>query len=150
MGKSGKKMFIGQYEHSIDYKGRIAIPSKFRKIFKKDAIITKGLDGCLFLFDREKWEKMAKSISELPLGKSSGRMYARLMLSSATDVEFDNQGRINVPTFLKSYARLSDKVVVTGLYDRVEIWNKQAWTKTIKKVDIDAGKIAEELSEIGI
>jgi len=150
VGKSGEKMFIGQFEHSIDEKNRIAIPSKFRGLFQGEVIITKGLDGCLFLFPKTKWEQMATGIGQLPTTKSSARLYARLLLASASREKFDNQGRIVIPVFLRKYAKLKDKVIVTGLYDRVELWDKKAWEQIEEKVDKDAGRIAEELSELGI
>ncbi len=150
MGKSGEKMFIGQFEHSIDTKSRIAIPSRFRKGFQEGIVITKGLDGCLFLFSKTRWQKMADSIGQLPTTKSSARLYARLLLASAVAEKFDKQGRVVVPGFLKRYAGLKGKVVVTGLYDRVEVWDKKIWEKLEEKVDKDAGKIAEELSGLGI
>jgi MraZ protein len=150
VGKSGEKMFIGQFEHSIDAKGRVAIPSKFRRDFQGGVVITKGLDGCLFLFSKARWQKMADSIGQLPTTKSSARLYARLLLASAVAEKFDNQGRVIIPGFLKKYADLKNKVVVTGLYDRVEIWDKKAWGKLEDRVDKDAGKIAEELSDLGI
>lgn len=150
MGKSGEKMFIGQFEHSIDTKSRIAIPSRFRKDFQEGVVLTKGLDGCLFLFSKTRWQKMADSIGQLPTTKSSARLYARLLLASAVAEKFDKQGRVVVPRFLKRYAGLKSKVVVTGLYDRVEVWDKKIWEKLEEKVDKDAGKIAEELSGLGI
>lgn len=143
-------MFVGQYEHAIDQKGRVAIPAKFRRVFKREAVATKGLDGCLFVFTREKWQKMATSIGQLPVSKSSARLYARLILAGAAEAEFDNQGRILLPAYLRSYAGLENQVVVIGLYDRVEIWDKKKWTKMIGKVEDEAGKIAEDLSELGV
>jgi len=143
-------MFIGQFEHSIDAKNRIAIPSKYRRIFEGEVIITKGLDGCLFLFTKEKWEKMASGIGQLPTTKSSARLYARLVLASATEEKFDKQGRVVIQGFLKKYAQLKEKVVITGLYDRVEIWDKKVWRETVEKADQNAGKVVEELSELGI
>ena len=143
-------MFVGQYEHAIDQKGRVAIPAKFRRVFKREAVVTKGLDGCLFVFAREKWQKMATSIGQLPVSKASARLYARLILAGASEVEFDNQGRILLPAYLRSYGGLENQVVVIGLYDRVEIWDKKKWAKMIGKVEDEAGKIAEDLSELGV
>lgn len=143
-------MFIGQYEHSVDAKGRLAIPAKFRQALKTGAVITKGLDGCLFVFAREKWQRMAESIGKLPVSKSSARFYARLILASASDAEFDNQGRIVLPAYLREYAKLTRSAIVTGLYDRVEIWSKTNWGKVSEKVDKEAGKIVEELSDLGV
>ncbi len=143
-------MFVGQFEHSIDSKNRIAIPSKFRRLFQGEVFITKGLDGCLFLFPKTRWQKMADSIGQLPTTKSSARSYARLLLASAIAAPFDSQGRIIIPNFLKKYAKLKSKAIITGLYDRVEIWDREIWKAVEKNVDKDAGKIAEELSELGI
>ncbi|MCX6809335.1 MAG: division/cell wall cluster transcriptional repressor MraZ [Candidatus Berkelbacteria bacterium] len=143
-------MFIGQYEHAIDEKGRVAVPAKFRKFIKNEAVITKGLDGCLFLFTAEKWQKMAQSIGQLPVSKSSARLYARLILAGASDVEFDKQGRIILPTYLRKYAGIKRQVIITGLYDRIEIWDKKSWVKQISQVEGEAGEIAEDLSELGI
>lgn len=152
VGKSGEnnKMFIGQYEHSVDEKGRLAIPAKFRRVFKDGAVITKGLDGCLFVFTREKWSKMAESIGQLPETRSSARVYSRLILASAVDGEFDNQGRILLPNYLRDYAKIKKKGIVAGIYDRVEIWSEENWKKEMSKIDKEAGKVVEELSEIGI
>lgn len=153
MGKSGEyknKMFIGQYEHAVDEKGRIAIPAKFRSVFKSGAIITKGLDGCLFVFTKEKWNKMAENIGRLPETKSSARVYSRLILASAVEGEFDNQGRVLIPSYLREYAKLRKKGIVAGIYDRVEIWSEESWKKEMSKIDIEAGKVVEELSEIGV
>jgi len=154
VGKSGEntksKMFIGQFEHAIDQKGRIAVPFKFRRSIASGAVITKGLDGCLFLFTREKWQKMAQSIGQLPLTKSSARLYARLILAGASDVEFDKQGRIIMPQYLREYANIGKNAIVVGVYDRVEIWNKSKWKRAIEKVENKAGEIAEELSELGV
>lgn len=143
-------MFTGQYEHSLDEKNRIAIPSKLRASFKEGVVITKGLDGCLFLFTKNKWQKMATSIGQLPTTKSSARLYARLLLASAVETNFDKQGRIIIPAYLAEYANISLKGVIIGLYDRVEIWDKKKWDTLSQKVDKEAGKIAEELSELGI
>jgi len=143
-------MFIGQYEHAIDAKGRLAVPAKFRKAITQGAVITKGLDGCIFVFEAVKWRKMAQGISELPLTRTSARLYARLILAGATDVEFDKQGRIVLPSYLREYAKLKTNAIVVGVYDRVEIWNKSAWVKAIAKVEDRAGEIAEELSDLGV
>lgn len=143
-------MFIGQYEHSIDAKGRIAVPSKFRHAITGGAVITKGLDGCVFVFPAEKWRKMAQNIGQLPLTRSSARLYSRLILSGATEVEFDKQGRIVLPSYLREFANLKSHAIVIGVYDRVEIWNKAQWKKAISKVEDKAGEIAEQLSDLGI
>ena len=148
MGKSGEnKMFIGQYEHSVDQKGRLAIPSKFRKNLSDGAVVTKGLDGCLFLFSRAKWQEMAENIGQLPETKSSARLYSRLILAGASEAEFDNQGRVLIPAYLRKYAGVKSSVVVAGVYDRIEIWSKAVWDKYIEKNEKEAAEIVESLSE---
>lgn len=150
--KSGElsNMFIGQYQHSIDEKGRLAFPAKFRKELSEGAVVTKGLDGCLFVFSRKKFIQMAENISRLPYTKSSARLYSRLILASACDLEFDKQGRVILPAFLRDYAKLKTEAIVGGLYDRVEIWSKKSWKDLSQIADKDAGEIVEELSEIDI
>ena len=143
-------MFIGQFGHTIDEKNRVAIPARFRKALKSSAVITKGLDGCLFLFSREKFDKMARSIGELPLAKSSARLYGRLMLASAAEVNFDNQGRIVLPAYLKEFAKISKDSLILGIYDRIEIWDKKSWQDVSVKTDKKAEVIIEDLSELGI
>ena len=140
-------MFIGQYEHSIDEKSRLAFPAKFRRKFAGGAVITKGLDGCLFVFAKDKWQKMAENIGQLPYTKASARVFARLILASAVETDFDNQGRVLLTGYLKQYAGLKRKAIVAGLYDRVEIWSEEKWKGEIAKVDKDAGRAVEELSE---
>ena len=121
-------MFIGEYTYSIDDKKRLAVPPKFRKQLKKGGVITRGLDNCLFLYSYEEWEKLAKKLSEMPLSRADARGFSRIMLSGAMEVDFDNLGRILVPDYLKDYARLKKKVVVAGLYSRIEIWDEDIWT----------------------
>lgn len=150
MGKSGEKMFIGQFEHSVDQKGRIAIPSKFRKLLSEGAVITKGLDSCLFLFPKEKWLKLAKDIGQLPETKSSARVYSRLILAGASEAEFDRQGRILVPSYLRKYAKIKSPVIIAGIYDRVEIWSSIAWEKYLEKNEAKATEIVENLSDVEI
>jgi len=141
-------MFIGQYQHSIDEKGRLAIPAKFRRELSGEAVVTKGLDGCLFVFTKAKFGKMAVSVSKLPYVSSSARSHARLILAGAQDVEFDKQGRAIIPQYLREYAGLKTHAVVAGLYDRIEIWSSSAWKKENESVEAKAGEIAEKLSSI--
>lgn len=143
-------MFIGQFEHSIDEKNRIAIPAKFRRELKGGAIISKGLDGCLFMFPKAKFTQMAQSIGSLPLSKSSARLYARLMLASAEEVDFDNQGRIVLPGYLRRFGNFKKSAEVIGIYDRVEIWAKETWEKESGRTDKRAEDLIEDLSELGV
>jgi len=143
-------MFIGEYTYSIDDKKRLAIPPKFRQRLKKGGVITRGLDNCLFLYSGDEWEKLAKKLSEMPLSRADARGFARIMLSGAMEVEFDNLGRILVPDYLKDYAKLKKKAVVAGLYNRVEIWDEDEWKAYKEKTEKDAGDIAERLNELGV
>jgi MraZ protein len=150
VGKSGEKMFIGQFEHAVDQKGRLAIPSRFRKALKEGAILTKGLDGCLFLFPKEKWTKIASSIGHLPETKSSARLYGRLILAGASECEFDSQGRILLPQYLRKYSSIAKFVIITGLYDRIEIWSKGSWDRYVEKNEAKAAEVVEEISSLEI
>lgn len=143
-------MFIGQFEHSVDEKGRVAFPAKFRRGLQSGAVVTKGLDGCLFVFPKTKFIAMAEHISQLPYTKSSARVYSRLILSNACEVEFDKQGRALLPSYLREYAKIASNAVITGLFDRIEIWSKQNWSELGKKVDKEAGEIVEQLSDLEI
>ena len=122
-------MFIGEYRHTIDEKGRLAIPIKFRTDLAKGAVVTRGLDNCLFLYSIEEWQKLADKLSKLPISKANTRAFSRLMLAGAMDVELDKQGRVIVPDYLRKYAGMKKNVVVAGLYNRLEIWDEEDWEK---------------------
>jgi MraZ protein len=107
-------MFIGEYNHSLDDKGRIAIPAKFRSALKTGAVVTKGLDNCLFLYTKKEWSKIAERMANLPFNKANDRALARHFLAGAMDVEFDGQGRIMLPEYLRTFATLNKKVVIAG------------------------------------
>ncbi|MEK7590373.1 MAG: division/cell wall cluster transcriptional repressor MraZ, partial [Patescibacteria group bacterium] len=142
-------MFIGEYKHNIDEKGRIAVPAKFRKQLK-GAIITRGLDRCLFVFNKIEWQELAKKLIALPLAQANSRAFVRLMLAGAMEAPLDGQGRILVPEYLKQYAALKKQAVVTGLYNRIEIWDEIEWQKYKSKTEASSDDIAEKLSELGI
>ena len=143
-------MFTGEYKYSIDEKKRLAIPPKFRQILGRQAMITRGLDKCLFLYSAKEWGTLAKKISKLPLAQSDARSFARLMLGGAMEVAFDSLGRILIPDYLKNYAVLKKKVIFVGLYDRIEIWDELEFQKYKKKTEMAADDIAERLKELGI
>jgi len=143
-------MFIGEYTYSIDAKKRLALPPKFRKSLGEQAVITRGLDQCLFLYTMTEWEKLAEKLSSLPLSQSDARGFSRLMLAGAMDVNIDNLGRILMPDYLKDYASLKKKVVVAGLYNRVEIWDETKWNQYKEKTEKEVGDIAERLKELGV
>ncbi|MDZ7611499.1 MAG: division/cell wall cluster transcriptional repressor MraZ [Candidatus Moranbacteria bacterium] len=143
-------MFIGEYQHSIDAKKRLAMPSKFRRNFKNKAVVTRGLDNCLFVYPMKEWEKIAEKLGNMPVGESATRSFVRLMLAGAVDVELDSQGRVLVPDYLKKYAGLNKEVVIAGLYNRLEIWDKKNWEKYKESAEKNQDKIAEELGKLGI
>ncbi|MCK4354935.1 division/cell wall cluster transcriptional repressor MraZ [Candidatus Parcubacteria bacterium] len=143
-------MFIGEYTYSIDEKKRLAIPAKFRGLLGKKAVITRGLDNCLFLYPMKEWEKLAGKLSKLPLSQADARGFARLMLIGAMDVNIDNLGRILVPDYLKKYGGLNKKVVIAGVFDRIEIWDSKKWDEYKAKTEAGMGDIAERLGELGV
>ncbi len=143
-------MFLGEYKYSIDDKKRLAIPAKFRQTLGKKAIITRGLDNCLFLYPSREWEKLAKKLSQLPLSQADARGFARIMLAGAMEVNLDRLGRILVPDYLKKYASLQKKVVIAGLYNRIEVWDEKKWALYKEKIEKEAGDIAERLKELGV
>ena len=143
-------MLLGEYKHNLDSKGRMAIPAKFRDKLTAGAIITRGLDNCLFLFTHAEWEVLAGKLIALPLAQANSRAFVRLMLSGAMDVALDTQGRILIPDYLRHFAGLKKEAVVTGLYNRIEVWDSDAWTRYKQKTESASDEIAEKLSELGI
>lgn len=143
-------MFLGEYSYSLDEKKRLGIPPKFRQLLKQKAVITRGLDQCLFLFPAKEWQELAEKLSKLPLGQADARGFARLMLTGAMEVSFDALGRILVPDYLKTYADLGKKVVVAGVFNRIEIWDENKWQDYKEKTEKEVGNIAERLKELGV
>ncbi|MBN2884888.1 division/cell wall cluster transcriptional repressor MraZ [Patescibacteria group bacterium] len=143
-------MFIGEYNHNLDDKGRLAIPAKFRLILKKGAVVTKGLDNCLFLYSKEQFEKIAKKFAALPISQAKARAFSRHMLAGAMDVDFDNQGRVTLPEYLRKFSGLKKGVIIAGLYNHLEIWDEAAWNKYKQTAEENSNSIAEELGDLGI
>ncbi len=143
-------MFIGEYNYKLDQKKRLSIPAKFRLGLGKKAIITKGLDNCLFLYPIKEWGILAKKLSELPLAQSDARGFVRIMLAGAMEVSLDRLGRILIPDYLKKYAALSKDVIIAGLYNRIEIWEEKKWNLYKQRTEKEAGDMAERLKELGI
>ena len=142
--------FIGEYQHHLDEKGRMAIPAKFRPRLGKGAVVTRGLDRCLFLFPKTEWQDLAKKLITLPLTSANSRAFVRLMLAGASAVDIDSQGRILIPEYLRCYANLTKQAIVTGLYSRVEIWDEMAWKRYKARTEANSEQIAERLGELGI
>ncbi|HZZ99148.1 MAG TPA: division/cell wall cluster transcriptional repressor MraZ [Candidatus Paceibacterota bacterium] len=143
-------MLIGEYKHSIDPKKRLSIPSKFRKELGEGAVITRGLDNCLFVFPSAYWRQLAEKLGNMPLVQQDSRSFARLLLSGAMEVDFDSLGRIVVPEYLKNYAGLGKTAVVAGLYTRLEIWDEKRWEQYKANLEKNSDSIAEKLGELGI
>ena len=143
-------MFIGEYIHSVDDKKRLSVPAKFRKDLGKKAVITLGLNKCLSLYPTKEWNAFAAKLSKLSMGKSEDRGFSRTMLSGAFEVEIDSIGRILIPESLKSYASLKEKVVLTGVYDRVELWDEESWKIYKAQMVAGADTMAEQLGERGV
>ena len=143
-------MFLGRYFHSLDYKSRTSVPKKFRDQLKNGAILTTGLDGCLFLYSKLDWQELSSRIEELPLTAVDARDLSRYLFSAATEVTFDSLGRITIPDYLVDYAKLEKEVVILGVLNRVEIWSKKKFTLLDKKLNEKGEEIAEKFSEEGI
>ena len=145
MGKSGDCMFIGEYHHSIDDKGRLIIPSKFREELGEKFIITRGIENCLFAYSEESWNKIVNKLETLPFTKKDARQFVRFFLSGASEAEFDKQGRINVTSPLVTYANIKKECVVIGAGERIEIWSKESWDDFFTSAKDSMSDIAENL-----
>ena len=142
-------MFIGEYNHNVDEKGRVSLPVKFRAKLASGCVVTRGIDKCLWIYSLDEWEKLAEKISTLPITQKDSRNFSRLILSGAVDLSIDKLGRVNLPSYLKDYAGINKKVTITGMYNRIELWPEEAWNKFKKEMEDNSETIAENLSEIG-
>lgn len=149
-GQQQTDMFIGEYSHNVDEKGRLALPSKFRAKLADGVVATRGIDRCLFLYPKTEWEQLAVKLAELPITQKDTRSFARLMLAGAMELDMDKQGRVVVPEYLRAYAGLKKSVVVAGLYTRMELWDETAWKKEKAELEGSSDAIAERLSELGV
>lgn len=143
-------MLIGEYEHSLDAKGRLIMPAKLRTDMGEKFIITKGLDGCLFAFSQEEWLNFETKLKSLPLSDRNARNFVRFFLSGATECEIDKQGRFLLPNNLRIYATLEKEINIIGVGTRIEIWNREAWKKYSSTENISADEIAENMTMLGI
>jgi MraZ protein len=143
-------MFIGEYSATIDEKGRIAIPSKFRPSLKAKVVVTRGLDNSLFLYTLEEWKKLAEKLASLSIATANTRAFSRLMLAGAMDCEIDKQGRIILPGYLKEFARISKRLIFAGLYNRIEIWSEELWNAYKQQTEKESNAIAEQLGSLGV
>lgn len=143
-------MFLGEYQHSVDDKGRLVMPSKFRDRLEDGCVITKGQEHCLYVFPMDRWEIEVERVNRLPRTNRRNRNYARSFFGAATDQSLDKQGRIQLPPTLRAFADLGKDVVVVGVSDRVEVWNVEAWESLSDEADELYADIEEALSEEGI
>lgn len=140
-------MFMGEYNHTIDPKGRVIIPAKFRDSLGEQFVVTQGLDGCLFVYDDIEWRAFEEKLKTLPITNKEARAFVRFFLAGAADVEVDKQGRILLPAVLRDHAKLIKDVVFVGVGSRVEIWSKENWEGTKQFDDMD--EIAEHMQNLG-
>ncbi len=143
-------MFIGEYEHTVDVKGRIIMPSKLRENIGEKFIITKGLDKCLFAYSKSEWANFEEKLKTLPLTNKNARDFVRFFLSGAVECEIDKQGRFLVPANLRTYANIDKEIVIIGVGTRLEIWNKESWNNYSSEENISADEIAENMTMLGI
>ena len=141
-------MFMGEYNHTIDTKGRLIVPSKFREQLGDEFVVTKGLDGCLFVYSNEEWQRIEEKFREIPLTTKDARKFSRFFFAGAATCEVDKQGRILLPSNLREYAAIEKEVVSVGVLSRVEIWSKDRWSENGDYDDMD--EIAEHMAELGL
>ena len=141
-------MFLGEYNHTIDAKGRLIIPAKFREVLGDEFVVTKGMDGCLFVFDNSEWQVFAEKLRSLPMIDKEVRQFTRFFLAGAASVEVDKQGRILLPSVLRDFAGITKDTVLIGVGSRIEIWSKDRWEGTVTYQDMD--EISTHMVELGI
>ena len=142
-------MFIGEYSHSLDAKGRLIVPAKFREGLGEHFIVTKGIDRCLYIYPRTEWEAFEAKLRELPLSNADARRFTRFFLSGAVECDVDNQGRIIIPQSLRNYAGLVKEVVSAGVGTRIEVWGKDKWDTECDPDKLD-DSIVESMGLFGI
>jgi MraZ protein len=143
-------MFLGEYEHSLDAKGRMAVPARFRALLGEGAVITRGFDRCLVIYPPDVWRAFAERLDALPVTQGAANTVKRFIFAGAMECEFDKQGRVLVPSPLRGYAELSETVVVVGQYSRIEIWDRTRWQEISARAEEESGSIAEQLAGLGL
>ena len=139
-------MFMGEYRHTVDPKGRLIVPSKFRELLGAEFVVTRGLDGCLFVYPMESWEAYVEELKKLPLTDRNARLFTRFIIAGANTCELDKQGRILLPATLREFAGLEKDVLLAGMLDHIEIWNEERWKENADFGDMDT--IASHLNEV--
>ncbi|NLV89185.1 MAG: division/cell wall cluster transcriptional repressor MraZ [Tissierellia bacterium] len=143
-------MFIGEYQHTLDNKGRIIIPSKFRTELGEEFVMTKGLDNCLFVYPKTEWSILEEKLKQLPLTNRDARAFVRFFFSGASECELDKQGRVLIPPNLREHSKLEKEVVIIGVSTRIEIWSKEEWDSYNNDDSLSYDSIAEKMAELGI
>ena len=143
-------MFLGEYQHTVDQKGRLAIPAKFREELADGAVVTRGLDKCLVIYPGSEWASLAERVSRLPQTQPNVRTLSRLLFSGAVDLSLDSQGRTILPQYLRKYAGIAANVAVIGLYQRIEVWGLEEWNAVKATTEAAGGSLAEQLADLGI
>lgn len=138
-------LFMGEYQHTIDTKGRLIIPAKFRHDLGNKFVMTRGMDGCLFGYPMSEWQEVQSKINVLPVSKKDARYFTRFFFSAAVECEFDKQGRINIPGILRDYAKIQKKCVVVGVSNRFEIWSDTRWLDFSTDAEKNFNEIAENM-----
>ena len=141
-------MFKGEYNHTVDVKGRLIVPSKFREALGEMFVVTKGLDGCLFVYPNEEWQNIEAKFREIPLTTKDARKFSRFFFAGAADCEVDKQGRILIPSVLREFAAIQKEVVLVGVLNRIEIWSRERWLDENTYDDMD--EVAEHMAELGL
>lgn len=143
-------MLLGEYNHSLDAKGRVSVPSKLRLDLGESFIVTKGLDNCLFAYSKDEWATFEAKLKALPLTNTNARNFVRFFFSGATECEIDKQGRINIPQNLRDYASVTKDVTIVGVGTRVEIWDREKWNSYNSEENLNVDEIASQMSDLGI
>lgn len=143
-------MFLGEFEHTIDDKGRVAVPARFREELSEGLVLTRGFDRCLQAFTQPAWQDLKRRINELSMGNPEARNLRRLIFSGAAEVEVDRQGRILIPQNLREYASLSEQVIIAGMDTYFELWSRERWQNVLETLDEQGSSIARQLAELGI
>ncbi|MEJ8778694.1 division/cell wall cluster transcriptional repressor MraZ [Pseudogracilibacillus sp. ICA-222130] len=143
-------MFMGEYQHNIDIKGRMIVPAKFREGLGDSFVLTRGLDNCLFVYPMDEWKILEGKLKQLPLTKKDARQFTRFFFSGAVECEIDKQGRINIPATLRTYSKLEKECIVIGVSNRIEIWSKEVWEDYFEASEESFEDIAENLLDFDI
>lgn len=143
-------MFMGEYRHTMDEKGRVIMPAKFREALGENFVITRGLDNCLFVYPHSEWQVLEEKLKRLPLTRQDARAFVRYLLSGAAECEFDKQGRVPIPNSLRDHGLINKDVVIIGVANRIELWSKEKWDEYLKRAEESYEELAETMEELDI